>query len=463
MTSPPRLGVPGAGRHRRRRLGERPRAEHLVDGGVADLEAVAGSAQVQAPDPQALGAGEPLRLLEVLIEALGPVAKRLRVVGVEVLDVEGLEPRPLERREHPGEVEQLAVGEDVAVRELAADVDAVLLGGDPDDPVVEYPAVGLQYPLDLAAVLVDLGLADVLDHPDARDGVEAVIGEVAIVGYPDLDQVADPGFPRPLGGELGLRRRKGDPERRDAVLAGGVDHEAAPAAADVEHPLAGLELQFPTDQLELRLLRFLQGLGPLLEQGAAVGHRLVEEECEEIVRDVVVVTHRLGVAPLAVPGAPRPQLCRGRLGKPAQPGGTQRRCSKAQLGERAQGWRLPAAEQGDDAVEVVDVHLAGDVGAPEPELARGPEEVPESVRGAEGDRRARAGRLHLVAVPEAQLERAIGKGALDRATERCGRPCGDDRQPTASERAFRSRRARGIGCPRWPATPASSRSSGAPG
>ena len=38
---------------------------------------------------------------------------------------------------------------------------------------------------------VDLRVADVLDHADAGDRVEALAGEVAVVHHPDLDPVGD--------------------------------------------------------------------------------------------------------------------------------------------------------------------------------------------------------------------------------------------------------------------------------
>ena len=43
-----------------------------------------------------------------------------------------------------------------------------------------------------AAVLVGLRAADVLDHADAGDGVEVVVGEVAVVADDELAELADP-------------------------------------------------------------------------------------------------------------------------------------------------------------------------------------------------------------------------------------------------------------------------------
>ena len=84
--------------------------------------------------------------------------------------------------------------------------------------------------------------------------------------------------------------------------------EAAPAAAHVEHALALLERELRADQLELRLLRLLERLRAAREDRAAVGHRVAQEQREEVVRDVVVVAHRARVALEAVAPAARAQL-----------------------------------------------------------------------------------------------------------------------------------------------------------
>ena len=116
-----------------RPLGEGSAAEHLADGVLTGLERVAGGAQVEAPDPQPLAPGQALGLVAVGVEPGGPVAQRLGVIGVEVLDVQRLEAGPLEGGEHPREVEELAVRKDVAVGELAADVRArIALQSAPD-------------------------------------------------------------------------------------------------------------------------------------------------------------------------------------------------------------------------------------------------------------------------------------------------------------------------------------------
>ena len=78
-----------------------------------------------------------------------------------------------------------------------------------------------------------------------------------------------------------------------AVVLSRVDGEAAPAAADVQHshrPASDPSLR--GDQIEFCPLSILERLRAPREDRAAVGHRLVEEEREELVADVVVVADR---------------------------------------------------------------------------------------------------------------------------------------------------------------------------
>src|SRR5680860_681508 len=84
------------------------------------------------------------------------------------------------------------------------------------------------------------------------------------------------------------------------------EREAAPAAADVEHPVALLQRQLAGDGLKLLLLCRLQRLRAAREDRAAVGRRLVEEEREGLVGAVVMVAPRLGVARAGVAAAARP-------------------------------------------------------------------------------------------------------------------------------------------------------------
>src|SRR5689334_10248012 len=92
-------------------------AAGLVDREEAALEAASRHAQVQAPDPHSFGASEAHRVIEVFVEAPGPVAQGLGVVGAVLGDVASDEAGALEREQHAREVQRFGVGEDVALRE----------------------------------------------------------------------------------------------------------------------------------------------------------------------------------------------------------------------------------------------------------------------------------------------------------------------------------------------------------
>src|SRR5205807_1929820 len=99
-----------------------------------------------------------------------------------------------------------------------------------------------------------------------------------------------------------------DPEHGGAVAGGGMDREAAPAAADVQYPLPWAQSELDADQLELCLLGFLERARAAFEVSAAVRHRAIEEQREELVADVVVVAHGPEVAGQRVALATQPQL-----------------------------------------------------------------------------------------------------------------------------------------------------------
>lgn len=79
----------------------------------------------------------------------------------------------------------------------------------------------------------------------------------------------------------------------DVVLLHGVAHGGTPAAADVEQRHSRLEVQLVQRELALGVLGLFQRLGALFPVAAAVGHRRVKPELEELVRLVVVGSDRL--------------------------------------------------------------------------------------------------------------------------------------------------------------------------
>ncbi len=245
--------------------------------------------------------------------------------------------------------------------------------------------------------------------------------EVAVVHDADLDPVGDAGRLGSLPRFLGLRRGEGDADDAGPVAGRRPEREAAPAAADVEDTVALLQLELAGDGLELLLLGLLERPRPPREDPAAVGHRGVEEEREELVGDVVVVADGARVALLGVAAAARAQLGAGRLGRPGQAGGADGAEQERALVGPLQGRRLPAVEEGDHGVHVVDLDLAADVGPAEAELPGRPQHVGGGARRAQEEGRAAVRRRGEAGpIPKLDPERPLGDAGFDLAPQRRG-------------------------------------------
>ena len=197
------------------------------------------------------------RLLLVLALVRVPALQRQRVVLSERFGVARLEARLLHLGQDARERLELAVGEDEPPGE---GLGVSLLLARADDAVVQQDAAGLQQLAQVGEVGRQLRRADVLDHPDARDLVVGAVVGVPVVGEPDLDVVLEPRLAHARAREFGLRRRDRHADGADAVVGGGVDDERAPAAADVEQALAGLQVQLAADDVELAGLRGVERL-----------------------------------------------------------------------------------------------------------------------------------------------------------------------------------------------------------
>ncbi len=149
-----------------------------------------------------------------------------------------------------------------------------------------------------------------------------------------------------------------------------MDGEAAPAASDVEHSLAGPQAQLLADQLELRFLGLLERAGTAREVGAAIGHRPIKEQREELVARVVVVADGAPISVDRVPLAAQAQLgLRRPRGHDDPTGSKQSRAERHPL-PRTQPGRPPFVDDPQRGVQVVYVDEPADVGAPEAQLAR---------------------------------------------------------------------------------------------
>ena len=142
-------------------------------------------------------------------------------------------------------------------------------------------------------------------------------------------------------------------------------------------------------QSELGLLGLLERRRASLEVGAAVGHRGVQEQGEELVAGVVVVADRAPVTADRVALAAQPQLGLRRPRRPDQPAGADQRDPEPSDLRRGQLRRLERVDDLQRRLDVVDVDQPEHVGAAQPELSGSPDHVRERLRGAELERRAR--------------------------------------------------------------------------
>ena len=197
-----------------------------------------------------------------------------------------------------------------------------------------------------------------------------------------------------MRGALARERRllARDRQSRDptAVRRRGMEREAAPAAADLQHVVGLVELELRAEALEFRALRFGQrdlGRG---ENRARVRHRLVEHQLEELVAEVVVVGDVAARAEQSIASV----RTRAQLEQPADARVTA-------------GGRVRVAQQElEEADEIVRVPLLGGVRLAEPELAAGREPAEErTIVNGEPHRRARAEAAD-VAVGQLDLEQS---------------------------------------------------------
>ncbi len=334
----------------------------------------------------------------------------------QVLRLPDLESGVVHLRDQVPRAFELPVREHVAVDEPVGDPGRGTVVR-PGDAVVQQPAARVELAVQEAEVAGKLGLADVLGEPDRADRVEPGLADLAVVQVPDLGEVVKA---RLLDGPLrphGLLLGQGDAERADAVLARRVQHHAAPAATHVEQPHARLQPDLPGHQVELVLLRLLQGgIGARVAR-AGVGHRRPEHPLVERVGDVVVVRDRAGVAGPGVPapGQPAavdPDLLRRRR----DPADQQLRA--AELGQhgqplgRGQADPLRACQPGQRHVHVaVDVEMPGDEGPGQAERAGRLRQVRHGDRAADTDRYAgRTGAAGAAAVVGHELHVGIAPG-----------------------------------------------------
>ena len=127
----------------------------------------------------------------------------------QVLHVPHFEAGPLRRTEALRDGDQLAVGKDETPDETAGLISAplrALLG----DRVVQKESAGTQRLVRSTKIIGEARTADVLEHPDAHDLVEALAAQLAIIAELDRRERRDPAE--------AMRRRASSHCRRLSVI-----------------------------------------------------------------------------------------------------------------------------------------------------------------------------------------------------------------------------------------------------
>ena len=127
-----------------------------------------------------------------------------------------------------------------------------------------------------------------LEHADRDDAVVAA-RLLAVVEQLEAHAVGHAAFQGAAARDGVLFLGEGDAGHVDAELLGEVQAHAAPARADVEHLLAGLQQQLGGDVALLVELGLLERLLAGLEVGAGILPVAVEEEIVELAVEVVVM------------------------------------------------------------------------------------------------------------------------------------------------------------------------------
>src|SRR2546423_10608509 len=133
----------------------------------------------------------------------------------------------------------------------------------------------------------------VFDRADAGDLVEwAKLFDVQKIPDLDLAVLAEAEFLNSFRRLLRLSRAQRHAEDLYTIMFCGVANQGAPPAAHVEKPLARLEPQFATNQIELCHLRFVDCRIRFFEISATVNELRIEPEPPEFHRQIVMVTDR---------------------------------------------------------------------------------------------------------------------------------------------------------------------------
>src|SRR5579884_4112401 len=226
--------------------------QHLHVAERTFAEAAFAIGQVEIPQPhEALVVAERAHRRQAALEAAAPGGERAGVAVADVLEMKQLEiARARRRAKHRADRRDEAARKDMTLDEVDRPQRlrvAVVLDRDRLD---QGHAVGAEQVADLAKIVLEVVMADRLDHLD-RDQLVVAAGEVAVVLAQHRDPVLEPGRAYARAGELVLLARDRRGGHVAAVAPRRVQGETAPAAAELDHAIARRQRQLATDALEL--------------------------------------------------------------------------------------------------------------------------------------------------------------------------------------------------------------------
>lgn len=270
---------------------------------VLGLDGVGVAEPVAVPSPQGGGVVH-ADGVDAKIEVSAIPFTQRNLLGENFNSPLNLKASPLKRaRVVPQGSRSVSATEDVFVQVDAPDEVLVLPSLTETRQLHVHGTVVLEHVVALAEKGSELLDANVLAHLKLRDLVEFLLGDVAVVHAEDFALLlGDAGAAERVGGVGGALLCDGDTGDLGAVVQTGEFGESTPAAADVEHGLALLQVELLADHGHLVVLQFLEGLlaGGVRDDTAGVDHARAEEPGVVVVTAVVVGTDLLHVLLLGV-------------------------------------------------------------------------------------------------------------------------------------------------------------------
>lgn len=235
-----------------------------------------------------------------------PVPQGRRVVHTDGVDSLDLKTSSLETVDNEAQGSaRVGAGEDVLVHEQTPDEILVLPGLAETSDLQEEDSIVVEHIVDLRQESGEVAHTDVLGHLQAGDLAVAArhAGSITVVRAQNTALlIGDASVAQTLVAPSSLVTAEGDTGDMGAIVNGSVLSQRAPATAEVQNGVTGLDADLLADDGQLVVLHFLEGLFlvDVADQTGGVDHAGAEEPSVEVITAVVVVTDLLLVYRLSV-------------------------------------------------------------------------------------------------------------------------------------------------------------------